>query len=329
MQVINPSGRKVGVLESRWPALKKEGFKLPEYYIENSGGSNIFISRPLGGLGDAICMEPAVRGVSKLYGEREKIVVDIPKRYWPIMGGCSTDLIDGLFPFDKEMSHIFIDMDCPCDQYESSTGYRPKKDRTTIFCETARIEPSRPNLDYASSLGFDKASAWIDEHIKDPYNLIGIQPRSAQEFKDWPYMQELAYALAHRGYHVILFMEHYHPLPIPDENIHIAFELSIDTFIALCWMAKLIITPDSAAFHIGGSLGIPTLGLFGPTNGALAKTWYPSDTTQILQGAPFLDCPCHFYDPNKNEACLGGTSQCMLQLTTNEVLSKVEDMLCL
>lgn len=332
MQAINPHGRKVGILNSQWPALQEQGFTLPEYYKEFPASEEsaqwIFISRPLGGLGDAICIEPVIRGLHAKWPE-VKVALDTPKKYWSLFTGVDTfyDVTIGEANLPAAWNlKAHIDLDCPCDQYESSTGYRPEKDRTTIFCETAKVEPSKPKL-WPTPEGLKFASAWLEHHNIDLTMAVGLQAMSAEPAKDWIKFQGLAQVLAEKGLHVIVFSEIPRPQFETRPNIHVAHSINIETFIALCFSMQLIITPDSAAFHIGGALGVPTLGLFGLTKGALAKRWYPS--AQVIQSAPFPECPCHFYGPNKNEACLGGSSHCMLQLTVHEVFKKAEDMLCL
>ena len=71
-----------------------------------------------------------------------------------------------------------------------------------------------------------------------------------------------------------------------------------------------MVAPDSGFFHLAGAQGIPTLGLFGPTNGALTGKHYPR--AEHLTASPLgLRCrpPCYrcsergFREDCGNEGC--------------------------
>ena len=80
------------------------------------------------------------------------------------------------------------------------------------------------------------------------------------------------------------------------------------------------ISVDTGFLHLAGSLGVPTVGLFGPTDGALTCEFYP--TVRVLQGpqpdwdkrGSGVEChaPCHFSKRLNNFHCQQlRTSACM------------------
>lgn len=63
--------------------------------------------------------------------------------------------------------------------------------------------------------------------------------------------------------------------------------MALDLFLATLARARVFVSPDTAPLHLAAGLGIPTVGLFGPT---AASRWAPlGPQHQAVQGAL---CPC-------------------------------------
>jgi hypothetical protein len=60
--------------------------------------------------------------------------------------------------------------------------------------------------------------------------------------------------------------------------------------------ADLVVAPDSAALHIAGALGIPSLGLYGPFTPDLRLKYYPK-AAALLGQAPCAPCYMHGMQP--------------------------------
>jgi len=79
-----------------------------------------------------------------------------------------------------------------------------------------------------------------------------------------------------------------------------AFE-SLELFIATIARASLFISPDTAPLHLAAAVGVPTIGLFGPT---ASSRWAPVGERHLsLQGG---HCPCsgHWRECALTERCL-------------------------
>ena len=68
---------------------------------------------------------------------------------------------------------------------------------------------------------------------------------------------------------------------------------------AVCAAAELIVSVDTAAFHWGGILGRPTLGLFNVNDGATYCRYYPTARAVQLCETPCINtkyrtCPKHY-----------------------------------
>jgi len=76
---------------------------------------------------------------------------------------------------------------------------------------------------------------------------------------------------------------------------------SLDLFIATLAKAYCLISPDTAPLHMAAGLGIPTIGLFGPT---ASSRWAPLGRLhQALQGGL---CPCsgHLHVCQHSNRCI-------------------------
>jgi heptosyltransferase III len=107
---------------------------------------------------------------------------------------------------------------------------------------------------------------------------------------------------------------------------------------ALIGASRAYIGPDTAVTHLAAATGAPTVALYGPTDpriwgpwppGGLDRPWAPSGTIQrrgnvwLVQN-PLLCLPC------QQEGCdrrLDSRSQCLDELTVNQVVSAVDQAL--
>lgn len=93
--------------------------------------------------------------------------------------------------------------------------------------------------------------------------------------------------------------------------------LQLDSFLAALARAKLFVSPDTAPLHLAAGLGIPTIGLFGPT---AASRWAPLGAQhQVVQGGL---CPCsgHWH------VC-HATCPCMAAITPGAVWTAIQKSL--
>ncbi|MGA2053141.1 MAG: glycosyltransferase family 9 protein [Opitutales bacterium] len=78
-------------------------------------------------------------------------------------------------------------------------------------------------------------------------------------------------------------------------------DLDLALFLAVLARARLFVSPDTAPLHLAAGLGVPTIGLFGPT---AASRWAPlGPAHQHLQGSL---CPCsgHWHQCRAAHPCI-------------------------
>lgn len=97
---------------------------------------------------------------------------------------------------------------------------------------------------------------------------------------------------------------------------------SVSNIAAILSCCKCLISNDSGIMNLGFSLGIPGIGLFGPTNSAKHDGWYPSNI--LIQSEYDSVCkPC--YDSDRHLECCEIPPPCMKFITANDVLGKLRE----
>lgn len=101
--------------------------------------------------------------------------------------------------------------------------------------------------------------------------------------------------------------------------VSLAGKTAIGDLAALLKRCDLLIGVDTAALHIAAAVGIPTVGIFGPSD---PMTWAPRGTSHAVVTRK---CACQ---PCREKGCQGSEfSRCLDELDSETVLSIVETML--
>ena len=160
------------------------------------------------------------------------------------------------------------------DMWSRWFGLAVKNPRTNIVIQEDERTAAKARL--AETLGTGK-----------PVCLIA--PFSGNSIKCYPWFTELAHRIQADGWSVALL----YSVAIPTD-IQTITGLTLRQMGALCAVADLIISVDTSAFHWGGALGTPTLGIFNVNDGATYAKYYP--TARAIQ---VCETPCLFsrYSP--------------------------------
>jgi len=254
----------------------------------------IAVLREAGGLGDVICVEPAVRGLRLAHPEAEIWFAGLPEyralvAAWP----CPPDVylavttgerrdrdapVDpGRWPYLGAVAGFdrVIDLYCPAFRHERRMGHRTRKSRVRLFCEAAGAPPSAPRLRIADA---DRhwADGWLAGRGRDADRpLVGLQPISCGVRRNWPRpaWAELARRLRGRGVDVVVF----HSFPAPVRGIEgiVAAGLPLPKAAAVVAACDLLVTPDSGFLHLGAALDRPLVTLWGSINPHAVCEFYP------------------------------------------------------
>ncbi len=100
-----------------------------------------------------------------------------------------------------------------------------------------------------------------------------------------------------------------------DDNCIIAPKTTLPQMAALISKCKMVIANDSGPMHISAALGIPTLGIFGPTNPKAHGPYSPNSDYVIKEDLHCIIC---------NKLICPYQHECMRQLSVETVMNKLE-----
>lgn len=162
--------------------------------------------------------------------------------------------------------------------------------------------------------------------------LIGIAPGAYWYTKRWPKERfiELSNLLIQRkNARIIIFggkneieLSNEIAISLIDKPIVVAGKLSLMETAALLKRCKLLITNDTGVMHISASVKTPVVAIFGPTVKEFGFYPYRVRNRVISKSLPCK--PCTTKGTSK---CKTGTFECMMSISTDEVLDAVEELL--
>jgi ADP-heptose:LPS heptosyltransferase len=254
------------------------------------------VTRAMGGIGDLLMMTPGLRAL-KAMRPHHPIVLAIPRRFFPLFNGNDdVELIDIDGDLDPAAYTQWFNLtDCPAARIESRTAPAVRKNRIELFARGLGITGWRlRTMDRRPRYVVSAAELkWRDEffvrHGLDSAFVVGVQPRTDEAYRDVPHIRQIIGALTEHA-RVVVFGDRLPPGGAVPGAIHVA-ELDLRRSFALASGCQVLVTPDSAFFHVAAALDVPCVGLFGPTDGRVRGRDYPRST--ILDARRTLRCvPC-------------------------------------
>ncbi|MBI5415776.1 MAG: GT4 family glycosyltransferase PelF [Candidatus Omnitrophica bacterium] len=168
-------------------------------------------------------------------------------------------------------------------------------------------------------------SEWLGNNPR----MVGINIAASEKWqtKNWPveYIARLCDLLAARGIRVLVTgMEKDKPLVqrlldnTKSKPAVFVGRTDILQLAALIDRCRVYITPDSAPLHVAAAMKTPLVAFFGPTD---SRRHRPPARHEVILEKKLACAPC--YSPR----CLIMTHACMREITPEEVLRKVEELL--
>jgi ADP-heptose:LPS heptosyltransferase len=274
------------------------------------------IVRRAGGLGDVICMLPAVKSFTS--NPDFIVTVAVPKEYWFLFHGCGVKFSEDYdFSFNRLKDYeIGFNCFCPCGLHEDKMGHRPILNRIENFAELMSVSPSKPIIKLAPT---DRDLSGYGK------NFIMIQVKTEMATKHWNIgkVQELVDRVVKElGYSVICIDKE-----IEMKNCFNTKGLSLLEIGHLLKRSKAVISWDSGIMHYALAMDIPTVCLFGPTNGRLTLKYYHG--WSLIQKLQKDDCfrPCYYNTENNKFRCSERTGDCIDEITTDDVITNLKQIL--
>ena len=256
----------------------------------------VLVTRAMGGLGDLLMMTPGLRALRASH-KGTPIVLAVPRRFFPIFGeNDDVRLVDIEGDLDPAAYREWYNLtDCPAAWVESRTAPRVRSNRIEIFARGLGINGRRlRRMDPRPSYVVTEAErAWRDRYFADHdltgRAVVGVQLRTDEAYRDVPHVLLIVEALADHA-RVLLFGGGLepgfgHPRVIQVDG------LDLRRAFALASRCDVLVAPDSAFVHLAGALDLPSVGLFGPTDGTVRAGDYPN--CRVLDARRTLPCvPC-------------------------------------
>ena len=272
-------------------------------YPQNQDDENILIIFP-GGIGDFLTARPAFK---QLKQQGKNLIICSNLQDWEIVG----DIIEGFLPYPPTIETI---TSFPCwislDEHirsDNSLGILEQRYAKALGIEELTFQKDLPGFDCMIPLA---------NSLLGPYSpKLAFHLRTASIYKNPPAMfwGQLAILLASNNMHIYFVgtAKQDIKLTIKGEPAFPAFihnlcgKLpSIKLLFAALSLMDMIIAPDSFALHVGGILGKPTIGLWGPTSPQMIMN-YPSVVSIQGQkecapcneiGSPCINAYCKAFD---------------------------------
>lgn len=231
-------------------------------------------------------------------------------------------------------------------KYRVGFAYRGRKYAYNIFgtSEKGEHHSAEHNLELLKAIGIKPTSKrihfyvsrdydnWAEEYMKnnlpDRKKIFGVIPSGGWASKrcDASKWVEICKAIK-KKYDDIVFLILWGPGDERDAEIIknnlgdeavLGHETNIGKLSALIKNCDLVIANDSGPMHISAALGIPTLGIFGPTNPKAHGPYSQNSDYVIKEDLHCIIC---------NKLVCPYNHECMTQLPIEEVLRKVEIIL--
>ncbi len=318
-------------------------------------GERLLVVRKYGGLGDILISSMLFPMLADQYPAIH-VNYACPRVYHPLFAGSGLDLLpyesvwsgtdrcsyrDSVRPEILNGFDLIEDISIPCHVWENFFvayggidgdghglrwrnrldmwarwfGLRMVDARTNIVITEAEQAVARRLL--AQTVGSDR-----------PICLLA--PFAANRTKSYPWFERLALRLTAAGFAVALL--HHQQVPVGPPTLA---GLDLRMMGAVCAAADLIVSVDTAAFHWGGILQRPTVGVFNINDGATYCRYYPTARPVQTCATPCINvrygpaagtCPKHV---TAVPAPLGpglAFSRCYPQESIGDVLAAVEGL---
>jgi ADP-heptose:LPS heptosyltransferase len=311
----------------------------------------ITVFRQLGGIGDVLMCTPVFRGLKEKYPGCF-LTVATDSSY---MAGC-LPMIFRHNPFIDDLVHVnpfefvcsptrhvrqefrnapnhadmvphcvrdtdlVIDLNVVCALTETAQQPHVKDHRTDIWCRAAGVAPSnrRPILHLTGS-ELAEGARWCEERLGAGVR-VGVVLTTKDPARDWPFASQFAWELQQRGYKVCSI----DALKKVTDQVPAMLGMHIRKVAAAIAHLDVVVSPDTGILHVAGTLGVPVVGLFGPTDGALRMREYPGS---YVNPTAIVDCaPCWYLHPCRKENPKEPAKHyvCMRRLTKELVLHELE-----
>jgi len=297
--------------------------------VTNLKNANILLVRE-GGIGDVLYTFPVAQYIRSLENSA-KVTISVNKRLLGLLT-CTRQADTGI-AFEKQMD---ISKYTQVLSFRGAIEANPKAEKMHMveaYFDWIGIDPNqipveqrKPVLVPSEHAKENAERIWHQWGLKDNL-VVGMALRASSRLRSWPpeYNKELGLALARRNVKIILF-DLGTDLEFGGKNI-ISYcgKLSIEELVGVISKCNLVISPDTGAAHIAGSLNVPIVGIFAAFEPKFRLAYYKNAIW--TQGK--RECaPCfHHISKQCKDTALGDYPPCMKEITVKEVYQLVREQI--
>jgi hypothetical protein len=257
-------------------------------------GEKLLLIRKYGGLGDILISSMLFPMLADQY-PAIRVSYACPLRYHSLFQGSGLHLVpyesvwDGAGEYHRgsvrpeilERYDLVEDISIPCHVWENffvayggidggnGLKWRNRLDMWARWFGLRVVNP-RTNIAIRDA---EKAAAGqlLAQAVRSDRPICILAPWSVNHRKNYGWFEELAEQLRKDRWAVVLLHDRRFPVAVP-----MVTGLSYRMMGAVCALADMIVSIDTAAFHWGGILGRPTIGIFNVNGGAAYCRYYPT-----------------------------------------------------
>ncbi len=292
----------------------------------------VLVTRAMGGLGDLLMMTPGLHALARRQGGNERVTFAIPRSFHALFAGDPAfDLADiedpSLTPTVYGAWHDLTD--CPASRVESRTAPKVTRSRIELFAEGLGVSPAeldrsgrRPRYRVRDE---ERTAAQREiARFRKQGKLVAVQLHCAETYRDAPQLPQVIERLSRL--HDVVLIDGGRAEGFDGLRLLRCDGRPLREAVAVLGECDLLVAPDSAMVHFAAALDVRTLLLAGPISGRVRSVDYPR--CEWMDAGAELGCvPCW---RNGNDLCRATNSPvsaCMVALSAERVLQRVEDML--
>ena len=275
--------------------------------IKSSYNNYIYV-RPISGIGDAVMLRPVIIENMKQYPKSSHIIYSkLPYGdiYKDIEGldiiNINTDNKDivGIIRSRHNEKETKV-----CNVYDSCALYehehkKVNKSRQDIWADEVDVKLNELNYNVRfTDTELDFADKFIDSR-----NMIVLHLTSADLWRDYIYKEGIIDFIADNYDGYIFVMDVGYRYYGDRTNVITNPNMPIRNVWSIISKSKLLIGVDSAGVHLSGSVGVPTFGLFGPTDPKIRLRYDNVGWLDNNKLCKNKSMPC-WYQPCKEKYCL-------------------------
>lgn len=266
----------------------------------NERKNKVLIKRKYGGYGDILMQRMLFEDLKSQFPNL-KIEYCCPQQFLPFAKNPYINAVS-LDSIDSEQYGAIFDISKACGIHEMKYGINNELHRSDIWANSMGIELENHNMHLSvPTIKSDKFKEIIKKHNINNLPLALIAPHSKlTEFgiaKSLPdnLLENLVSILKKKGFFIFsvhhIFYDLLHSL-----NVLQFTDTSLEEWIYLTNLSNLVVSVDSATFHLAGGLKKPLVGIFAFTNGKVYGKYYDFVLVQKHKDNGDWFCgPCYNY----------------------------------